>query len=539
MPLQIRRGTEAERQSMTQPLAPGELLYTTNTVTGEKQLFVGDGATLGGNLVGGFSISDAKDAAAASILAGTHENITFTYNSTTKSLSARVDIIDHNQLVAESVATDQIFDRSSTLIVDLINATFNGDVNGNLVGDSLGYHTGDVKGSVFASDSTMLVDATNGSIRGDIITSLIRSEDSSRILVDTPIAFSTDVVVEGESIFENEAIFRIANSTSRILTISQHHDDQLASALTFRRGRNTEGIPTALVADDVIGDIDWNGFNGTGYITGASIKGVYESGSGDFSRARLEFYTVDPLSNLSTRRLTIDTVGSITAEAQIRQVIQRYSATAPLQISLQHHDTAASRNIVYARSRGTADSSQIVQNGDEIINLRFNGFDGTNYLSGAGISAVVQGATSTGTMPSRLDFSTNNGTSLATRVTINPGGRLDALNGLRVTGTIQPGLTNGNVILDPAIQGSGEVRTTGSLRVNGRVLISDNRISTLVTNDDIELDPNGTGTIDFQIAEQLTVGSAGAASALPATPSTYFKIKVNGVEYVVPAYAVS
>jgi hypothetical protein len=34
-------------------------------------------------------------------------------------------------------------------------------------------------------------------------------------------------------------------------------------------------------------------------------------------------------------------------------------------------------------------------------------------------------------------------------------------------------------------------------------------------------------------------GAAGVASALPVTPATYFKIKVNGIEYVVPAYAVA
>jgi hypothetical protein len=73
----------------------------------------------------------------------------------------------------------------------------------------------------------------------------------------------------------------------------------------------------------------------------------------------------------------------------------------------------------------------------------------------------------------------------------------------------------------------------------GSITIDNNKISTTETNADIELDPNGTGTVDFQILEQTTVGAAGAASALPATPSTYFKIKVNGVEYVVPAYAVA
>lgn len=37
--------------------------------------------------------------------------------------------------------------------------------------------------------------------------------------------------------------------------------------------------------------------------------------------------------------------------------------------------------------------------------------------------------------------------------------------------------------------------------------------------------------------EQTTVGAAGAASALPATPSGYLKVAIEDVEYVVPYYA--
>ena len=55
--VQIRRGTETQRQTMdggvgnpAKPLA-GELIYTTD----DKLLYVGDGTTTGGNLVGGGS----------------------------------------------------------------------------------------------------------------------------------------------------------------------------------------------------------------------------------------------------------------------------------------------------------------------------------------------------------------------------------------------------------------------------------------------------------------------------------------------------
>ena len=43
MPLQIRRGTDAERLGSFTPVE-GELIYTTDT----KKLYVGDGATVGG-----------------------------------------------------------------------------------------------------------------------------------------------------------------------------------------------------------------------------------------------------------------------------------------------------------------------------------------------------------------------------------------------------------------------------------------------------------------------------------------------------------
>jgi hypothetical protein len=206
----------------------------------------------------------------------------------------------------------------------------------------------------------------------------------------------------------------------------------------------------------------------------------------------------------------------------------------------QNYDDADIRNFIFAKSRGDFVTPTSVNPLDILGQISFNGYESASasYIQGAAIRATAQ-TISTGAVASSISFLTNNGTSIASRVAITAAGRLDAFNGLRVTGTIQPGATNGNVILDPAIQGTGEVRTTGPLRVNSRVLINDNRISTLSTNDDIELDPNGTGTVDFQVLEQTSVGAAGAAAALPATPSTYFKIKVNGVEYVVPAYAVS
>jgi len=99
---------------------------------------------------------------------------------------------------------------------------------------------------------------------------------------------------------------------------------------------------------------------------------------------------------------------------------------------------------------------------------------------------------------------------------------------------------SGNLTMSAGFTFDGtNVATTGSIDVNSRLKLEDNRITTQTTNDDIDLDPAGTGLVNLITTAQTTVGAAGAAAAVPATPTTYFQIKVNGTTYVVPAFAVS
>jgi hypothetical protein len=99
---------------------------------------------------------------------------------------------------------------------------------------------------------------------------------------------------------------------------------------------------------------------------------------------------------------------------------------------------------------------------------------------------------------------------------------------------------SGNLTMSAGFTFDGtNVATTGSIDVNSRLKLEDNRITTQTTNDDIDLDPAGTGLVNLVTTAQTTVGAAGAANAVPATPTTYFQIKVNGTTYVVPAFAVS
>lgn len=100
--------------------------------------------------------------------------------------------------------------------------------------------------------------------------------------------------------------------------------------------------------------------------------------------------------------------------------------------------------------------------------------------------------------------------------------------------------SDGDVQLSSALTFNGStLSTTGSISVNSRLKFENNVISTQTTNDDIDIDPAGTGLVNFNIATQTTVGAAGIANSLPATPEGYAQFKINGTAYVIPFYLVS
>lgn len=128
----------------------------------------------------------------------------------------------------------------------------------------------------------------------------------------------------------------------------------------------------------------------------------------------------------------------------------------------------------------------------------------------------------------------------------NGTGRLVIATGaeIRLTDHVDNGVAfadaDGDIKTDAGFTFDGtNVATTGKITINNRLEFEDNVIRTSTTNDDIEIDPAGTGKINYITTAQATVGSAGSAAALPGQPSIYFTIKINGTNFVVPAYAVS
>jgi hypothetical protein len=149
MALRLRRGTNAERLTIIPQ--EGELIYTTDT----KELYAGDGSTIGGLRVTG---------------------------STEGSPAALTQDLD--------LASNNITGIGSIDITGTVTANFDGDVIGNVLGDLTGNVTGDVRGSVFGDNNTLLVDAFNSILSGDVIgnvTGDVRGSvfgDDSTLIVD-------------------------------------------------------------------------------------------------------------------------------------------------------------------------------------------------------------------------------------------------------------------------------------------------------------------------------------------------------------------
>ena len=347
MPLQIRRGTDAERLAMTQPLAQGELLFV--TTPGAERLYVGNGSTLGGIQITGYTNEDAQDASATLFSNGVHTGITFTYNDTTASLSASVDLSDYNGVINASALQGSIFADDSSLMIDTIDEKiyasngFFGDLTGNVVGNLTGNVTGnvdgDVTGSIFADDSSLLVNAIDksfvGNLDGDITGSVF--SDSSTLLVDG---------VEGRivaPVFANVTGNVLATDTSTII------DNTSKTA-------NLQGIA----------------LSGASVITGNPLF-ITEAGS----------------SFISSHDGSVSTTPTLNVAAFIS------SATFGPSILIQ-------------KSRGSIVSQTIVQNGDFVGGITFSAYDGTQFQPSSILSVVVDGVVTSGSNPpARMDLTVN------------------------------------------------------------------------------------------------------------------------------------
>jgi hypothetical protein len=445
-----------------------------------------------------------------------------------------------------------------------------GIFQGNFTGTLTGTHVGNLT----ATDSTVLINATTkqigytganltGDFTGNVFTNLIDSADSSAITVTPATIFSSDATFENELLSGN--IFPTTSETFSLGSYTKKFDK-----LYLREQANALWIGNAVIGGSgsiinlplgsTVGGSPITTTAGTNAVTvtvnTTGTNADYYLGFVDQQSGNRQFFTDDTLKyNPSSGTLTLPVVvasltgnvtgnvtgnlsatdatiminasskeigytgatlkgtltGNVTGDVTsagtstfIRSTFSTtlYDAASDHVTFQQAHNTNDARNIGFRRARGTLSVPIALNSGDKIADLVFFGYSGTSYLESVRLSVDSD-------LPS-------NGK--ATFKILNNQG--------------------GSMVENFSVDGDGFVNINARLQVAG-LSLRENNISSINSNDDIVLDPNGSGTVDFMVPSQTTVGSSGAASPLPAAPTKYIKIKLDGVEYVIPAYLAS
>jgi uncharacterized membrane protein len=446
MALQIRRGTNNERLLMNgiaNPVpAQGELLY----VTDRKKLFIGDGSTTGGTSAGYFgaiavsgqnTLFSSGTNESLTIVAG--DNISITTNENTNSITinaaAQFDEINNGSIrllqnnIAGLNSNENInIDPAGTGKVVItgaldVSGTISGNLTGNVTGTVSG-NAGSVTNGVYltdvgsvtsimlagnisnskllnssitvgttginlgASSATLagLTSVTSTSFTGNIFTNLIDSADSSQIIVTPTMRFNSDVTFD-------ERVYA----------------DRFFGSVTGNVVGDVVGNVTGNVVGDVVGNVTGADFirnkniqlNGNTITTTLTNENLVLSPNGSGR--------VDINANILTTGLQIfgPGTGGDSGDGSVF-VATSSSSAVPLSIAGIHNSVTLTGGVAFSRARGNLLAQTIVQNGDEIQALAFNGYDGANFIPSATIQGFVAGTPSTGIVPGRLSLRTAN-----------------------------------------------------------------------------------------------------------------------------------
>ena len=449
MPLQIRRGTTAQRLSII-PLQ-GEPIFDTD----QNLLYIGNGVTAGGQSLTGIDLEDARDAVAAMLVNGQHDGIQFIYGTAqdvNDRIDARIDLSNYDGEIVATALRGPLFADDSSLIVNSAskNISANDITAVSLTVDTLNLSTftvADFKGSVFADDSTLLVDAVSGSINlnGTVKGNVIPDANETYDLGSASNRFK-DLYLSGSSLFLGSAQITATGSVVNlpagstvggtpigsgsgdgVVAGSNYNINIVADDSTFMVNSFTKEFTGTLTGDLFTNTIDSstsstitivpavtmnsdllveNELTVTNSVTAATFNGSF------FGPQYGNVWRAD--NNIIVNHTNGDIAGNIVDAQELR--VSLNAATAVLNLD-----------------RTNAGSTAVTTN-DEIGHISARGFTGSGLITGTRIVSKVRESIGSG-MPSTLDFQVNGTTdSLTSYFSVVGGsvGRVEAYRPLQV-----------------------------------------------------------------------------------------------------------
>lgn len=233
------------------------------------------------------------------------------------------------------------------------------------------------------------------------------------------------------------SIFTTANSPE-ILRFAADSD---STNIVLRKSRNaTVGAHTIVQSNDNLGSLVYTGSDGTNYQIAARINAEVDGtpGSGDMP-GRLVFFTTSDGSSTPVERMRISQHGGIGIGGNSvsgTPLTVRNAGTVLARFAEYSADANGGLVQIYKSRGATVGTETIVQSGDQLGRLTFNGIDGTNPVIGGEIRVEVDGTPGSADMPGRMLFMTTpDGSSTPLeRLRIGANGDI-GINGVGVTGT--------------------------------------------------------------------------------------------------------
>jgi len=484
MALQLRRGIDAQRQSLQ--LAPGELVYTTDT----KQLYIGDGVTAGGNNVlknvagvgvgwndltqkldfiqenlslttanvpeggsGGvyFTNKRAAAAVAAALNSGGPSGITFNYNSGTGFITATAT---GNQIPSTVGQTGKYLTYDGNNIV-----WHNPPIPGGL---SIPSFPGN-QGSYLTTDGTNLtwalnqfstlnngantVSITNGgdfavAVSGSVKLAAgvdIKRDNGSGTYVsvlggllavsgDSAPTLGGNLTLGGKNITGtgNINILGTITATSYATVVTNSLQATLGADLVLG-GKNITGTG----AVNITGSVTATGFSGpvtTSRLNATLSQNLQLNGNEVVGTGRINVLgNITALGNSTIRggNLLMDTNTSLLGGIAIESQHDVNSSSDLFTIRNYQSTDAFGAIVNFARSRGTKAAPLPLINGDQILNLAYqSGFADGSYAVVALTGAQIVGTPNAGTASASYYIATSNGDQIPTvKLSIGPDGK--------------------------------------------------------------------------------------------------------------------
>jgi hypothetical protein len=168
--------------------------------------------------------------------------------------------------------------------------------------------------------------------------------------------------------------------------------------------------------------------SGTFRVKGAGTAGVTDAfavnGSAPASSAQIDSSGRLLVGTSSALSVADEINGTATSDYGIQRAGTVYSSSMALLNFANSVTNARAVSVVLGRSNGAGTTHTLVEDGDELGAVSFQGSDGTKFVRAANIKAVVDGVAAADNMPGRLVFSTTaSGASSPTeRMRINSAG---------------------------------------------------------------------------------------------------------------------